>query len=57
MVAPDLKNFRPSSRSFAFAFTPIGVIICARSCAITAASLAASITPFLVVPCGSAPPR
>jgi hypothetical protein len=34
----------------AFAFTPTGVIIWARSCAITAASLAASITPFLVVP-------
>ena len=34
----------------AFAFTPIGVIVCARSCAITAASLAASITPCFVVP-------
>ena len=51
VFGPDLKSLKPSSRSFDFAFTLIGVIICARSCAITAASPTASITPFLVVPC------
>jgi hypothetical protein len=34
----------------AFGFTTIGVTDCARSCAITAVSLAASMTPFFVVP-------
>jgi hypothetical protein len=50
VLGPFFRNFTPSNRSFDFAFTPMGVIICARSWAITAVSLAASITPFLVVP-------
>ena len=50
VLIPGRMKGRYSATSLAFSFTVTGISSCARSCAITASWLMASISPFLRVP-------